>query len=132
MFGPNTRVLVIDDMKTMRKVVIKSCTDIGFKNFKEAADGNEAWQLLQAETFDLVISDWNMPNCTGLELLTKVRADAKLKGLPFVLLTAETEISQVKEAITRGADNYIVKPFSTEILRERLTQVAKKRNINAA
>lgn len=129
MFDPNTHILVVDDMKTMRKLVMKACKDIGFSSFTEAADGAEAWQLLSASdsSIGLVISDWNMPNCTGLDLLKRVRGSSKLKDLPFVLLTAESEASQVHEALRAGVDNYIVKPFTTVSLKEKIGQVYKKR-----
>jgi two-component system chemotaxis response regulator CheY len=128
MFALNSRLLVIDDMSTMRKVVIKALKEIGFTDIQEAADGKLGWEVLQSSNppIQLVISDWNMPNCTGLELLKQVRADAKLKKLPFVLLTAEAEADQVKEALIAGVTNYIIKPFSVEVLKEKLEQAHKK------
>ncbi|MCB9027059.1 MAG: response regulator [Bdellovibrionaceae bacterium] len=128
MFAPGTRVLVVDDMTTMRKVVMRSCKELGLAPMFEAADGNQAWNVLNEKSgeIDLIISDWNMPNCTGLEFLKRVRADARFKALPFVLLTAESEASQVKEALLAGVDNYVIKPFSTAVLGQKLGQVHKK------
>jgi len=128
MFDPTTKVLVVDDMMTMRKIVVKACKDIGFSDIVEAADGQKAWEALQAATspIGLVISDWNMPNCTGLDLLKRVRSDGRYKTLPFVLLTAESEGHQVAEAVKSGVDNYIVKPFTPELLQRKLEETHKK------
>lgn len=122
MFDLKSRLLIVDDMLTMRKLVSKACREIGFTDITEAADGNLAWTALTAANppINLVISDWNMPNCSGLDFLKKVRADSKLMKLPFVLLTAEAEVSQVKEAVAAGVTNYIVKPFTANTLREKL------------
>ena len=134
MFDPSSTILVVDDMKTMRKLILKSCRDLGFSNFVEAADGNEAWNTLNemAGKVDFVISDWNMPNCTGLEFLKKVRADQKFAAMPFVLLTAESEAKQVIEAQKAGVSNYIVKPFTTATLEQKLKQVYQKVSAAAA
>lgn len=114
-------------MLMMRKLVQKSCKDLGFTNTIMAKDGAEAWETLKADSsIELVISDWNMPNVTGMDFLKKVRADQKLKNVAFVLLTAESEASQVTEAIRQGVDNYIVKPFNTPTLKEKLEQTFKK------
>ena len=129
MFAPDTKVLVVDDMLTMRKLVSKSLKSMGFSNISEAADGQLAWNILNdpSSGIQLVVSDWNMPNCTGLELLKRVRSDSRFKSLPFILLTAETEESQVKDAIMAGVDNYITKPFSAETLKVKIEAVYKKR-----
>jgi two-component system chemotaxis response regulator CheY len=129
-FLPTTKVLIVDDMKTMRKIVMKSLRDLGLTDFKEAGDGAEAWSVLSdpASQIQLIVSDWNMPNCSGLDLLKRVRADSKLKGLPFLLLTAESEAAQVTEALKAGVDNYLVKPFSTDSLGQKLTQIYKRKN----
>ncbi len=128
MFPNSTKVLVVDDMMTMRKLVRKCLTDLGFTSVEEAADGQLAWaKLNETPDFGLIVSDWNMPNCTGLELLKKVRADSKLKALPFVLLTAEGEAQQVKEAVGAGVDGYILKPFTAENLKEKLEAVHAKK-----
>ena len=134
MFSPDTLILVVDDMRTMRKVVQKSCTDLGFKNYLEAGDGAEAWQVLNdnAGKVGLVISDWNMPNCTGLDFLKRVRADSRFKKLPFVMLTAESEKTQIMAAIQAGVDTYVIKPFTPAILQQKLTQVWTKVSAAAA
>lgn len=128
MFDLNTRILVVDDMLTMRKLVSKVCRDIGFKNLVEAADGAVAWEMISAAVIpiQLVISDWNMPVSSGLDLLKRVRTDNRFKELPFVMLTAESEQNQVIEAVLAGVSNYIVKPFSAQILKEKLDLVYKR------
>jgi len=128
MFAPNTKILVVDDMMTMRKIVMKNLKEMGFSVITEAADGNLAWKELAAANpaFDLVISDWNMPNCSGLELLKKVRADAKISKTPFIMLTAEAEQHQVKEAVMAGVTNYMIKPFTPEGMKEKLEATHKK------
>lgn len=118
----NLKVLVVDDMSTMRKLVIKALRDMGTTNVTEAADGALAWEAFSSAqpAFDLIISDWNMPNTTGLEFLKRVRADSRFKQIPFILLTAETEASQVQEALKAGVSNYLVKPFSGDGLRQKI------------
>ncbi|MBI3556768.1 MAG: response regulator [Deltaproteobacteria bacterium] len=130
MFDPKTRVLVVDDMTTMRKLVMKICTDLGLTDITEAADGEKAWALINTEIkpIGLVISDWNMPHLTGLDLLKRVRADARHKAMPFLLVTAEAEAAQVSEAVKAGVDNYIVKPFNAQTLTEKLEAIHKKRS----
>lgn len=128
MFSPNTKILVVDDMRTMRKIVIKALKDIGLDVVTEAEDGAKGWDALSTPNaqFGLVISDWNMPNCTGLDLLKRVRADGRFKALPFIFITAEADVSQVKEAIAVGASAYLIKPFDMETLRTKLTEAHKK------
>ena len=128
MFPATTKVLVIDDMMTMRKIVMKTCKDLGFTTLIEAADGQLAWaKLNESPDIGLVISDWNMPNCTGIDLLKRVRADGRFKNLPFLLVTAESEQEQVIEAMKAGVDGYLVKPFAADALKEKLEAVHKKR-----
>jgi two-component system chemotaxis response regulator CheY len=118
-------VLVVDDMSTMRKVVMKACRELGFTNISEAPDGVAAWELIAnaANPFGLVISDWNMPNCSGLDLLKRLRKDSRVGATPFVMVTAETEKSQIAEAIAAGVSQYILKPFKTDTLREKLASI---------
>jgi two-component system, chemotaxis family, chemotaxis protein CheY len=128
MFDPKIKILIADDMMTMRKLVKKSLTDMGFSTIEEAPDGQQAWvKLNEHPDVGLIVSDWNMPNCTGLELLKRVRSDSRFKTLPFVLLTAEGEAKQVSEALAAGVDNYVLKPFTLDSLRTKLEAVAKKR-----
>lgn len=128
MFDLKTRILVVDDMMTMRKIVDKVCKEIGFTDITEAADGAIAYDLLRKSNppFGLIISDWNMPNLSGLEFLKKVRADANFSKLPFLLVTAESEQHQIAEAVKAGVSNYVVKPFSGDVLKQRLEAVHKK------
>ncbi|RUM87099.1 MAG: response regulator, partial [Thermodesulfatator sp.] len=92
------RVLVVDDFATMRKIIKNILTQLGFKNIIEADDGTTAWEILQKEPVDLIISDWNMPKMNGLELLKKVRSDEKLKDIPFLMVTAEAQKENIIEA----------------------------------
>lgn len=128
MFDPKTRILVVDDMMTMRRLVMKALKDLGFSDFTEAADGALAWQALHSSNppFGLVVSDWNMPNCTGLDLLKRVRGDSRFAQLPFVLLTAESEQGQILEAVKARVSGYIVKPFNAQSLKEKLEAAHKK------
>jgi two-component system chemotaxis response regulator CheY len=129
MFNTQIKVLVVDDMMTMRKLVSKVLKEIGFQNIIEAADGILAWEAIQntSPPIGLVISDWNMPNCSGLDLVKRIRADSRFKNTPFIMVTAEAEQHQVVEAIKAGVDNYVVKPFGKEQLIEKLEAVHKKR-----
>ena len=120
-------------MKTMRKLVIRACKVIGFSNFIEAADGAEAWTILNSaeSKINIVMSDCNMPNCTGLDLLKRVRSDGRTKDLPFLLLTAESEASQVHAALAAGVDNYMIKPFSKDVIESKLKAVYSKKQTAA-
>ena len=128
MFDSTTRVLVVDDMMTMRKIVMKICRELGLTDLTEAVNGAEAWQKITEASppFNLIISDWNMPQCTGLDLLKRVRGDKRYAHLPFVMVTAEAEQKQIVEALTARVSSYIVKPFTTEMLKEKLTAVWTK------
>ena len=130
MFDPNTPVLVVDDMMTMRKIVSNACKKMGFTNIVEAADGVIAWTAISsaATPFGLIISDWNMPNCTGLDLLKRVRSDGRYKHLPFLLVTAESEGKQVVEALQAGVTGYVVKPFTADTLETKLKEAYNKVN----
>lgn len=128
MFPLNTKILIVDDMMTMRKLVSKIFRDLGFTDISDASDGALAWQAISTSNppFGLVISDWNMPQCTGLELLKRVRNDPRFAKLPFVLVTAEAEQHQIVEAIKSGVNGYVVKPFTAESIKEKLEMVHKK------
>lgn len=126
MFDPKTKVLVVDDMLTMRKIVTKILRELGFTDISEAQDGQEAWEKTKTGNFGLIVSDWNMPNCTGLEFLKRVRGDQNLAKTPFILVTAEAEGHQVAEAIKSGVDQYVVKPFSKDSLKLKLESAHKK------
>ena len=128
MFDLKTRVLVVDDMVTMRKLVMKICKELGFTHVSEAGSVAEAWEAINsaAPSYGLVVSDWNMPNATGLDLLKRVRADSRHGKLPFVMVTAEAEKHQIVEAIQSGVTGYVVKPFTADVLKEKLEAAHKK------
>lgn len=128
MFDLSIKILIVDDMGTMRKLVAKSCSSLGFTNFTEAADGVKAWEALTAPDaqIGLIISDWNMPNCTGIDLLRRVRGDSRYKNLPFILVTAEAEKHQIVEAIQAGVSGYVVKPFTPASLSQKLEEAYKR------
>jgi len=119
----NMRILVVDDFATMRKIIKNILGQLGFKNIIEADDGTTAWEILQKEPVDLIISDWNMPKMSGLELLKKVRADEKLKDTPFLMVTAEAQKENIIEAAKYRVSQYIVKPFTPETLKEKLEKI---------
>ncbi|MCH8041263.1 MAG: chemotaxis response regulator CheY [Nitrospinae bacterium] len=126
------KVLVVDDMSTMRRIVRNVLKQIGYTSVEEAPDGQEALKRLKGGGFGLVVTDWNMPVMTGLELLKAIRADAELKILPVLMVTAEAQKENIIEAIQSGVSNYVVKPFTAEALLEKLTKVfAKKTPVNA-
>lgn len=123
----NMKVLVVDDMSTMRKLLKKNLTALGFENLRDAEDGNKAWEAMNSfGDIDMVISDWNMPNCTGIDLLKRVRADHRFKHIPFIMVTAEGEGHQVKEALESGVSNYVLKPFTKESLESKISQTLAK------
>ncbi|HEY8614032.1 MAG TPA: chemotaxis response regulator CheY [Roseomonas sp.] len=117
------KVLVVDDYKTMTRIIRNLLKQIDFHDADEAADGHEALAKLRSGNFGLVISDWNMAPMTGLDLLKEVRADARLKHLPFIMVTAESKTENVVAAKQAGVSNYIVKPFNAETLREKIEKV---------
>ncbi len=121
----NMRVLVVDDFSTMRRIVKNTLRQIGFSSIEEAEDGQKAYDRLMSEKFDFVVSDWNMPNMTGIDLLRKVRATPQLKHLPFLMVTAEAKQENVVEAIKAGVSNYIVKPFTVATLQEKVAKIFK-------
>jgi len=119
----NMKILIVDDFATMRRIVKNILTQLGFKNFIEADDGSVAWEILQKETVDFIVSDWNMPKMPGIELLKKVRADDKLKDIPFLMVTAEAQKENIIEAVKAKVSNYIVKPFTPETLGEKIEKI---------
>jgi len=121
--NPNIKILVVDDFKTMRKIIKNILTQLGFKNIIEADDGTTALELLKKQKVDLIISDWNMPKMNGLELLKSIRSDDNLKDIRFIMVTAEAQKESVIEAIKHGVNQYVVKPFTPETLKEKLEKV---------
>lgn len=122
-FNTDMKILVVDDFATMRKIIKNILGQLGFKNIIEADDGTTAWEILQKEPVDLIISDWNMPKMSGLELLKKVRGDDKLKDTPFLMVTAEAQKEYIIEAAKYRVSQYIVKPFTPETLKEKLEKI---------
>jgi two-component system chemotaxis response regulator CheY len=121
---PDLKILVVDDFPTMRRIVKTLLKQNGFNNFTEAEDGEQAYKMLQEHgDFELIVSDWNMPNMTGLEFLKTVRGDAKFKHLPFLMVTAEAEKENIIEAVKAGVSNYIVKPFTGQALKDKLEKI---------
>jgi len=123
MTHPNIKILVVDDFSTMRRIVRNLLKELGFTDVHEAEDGVQALQKLRAESFEFVVSDWNMPNMTGIELLRNIRADAKLKHLPVLMVTAEAKRENIIEAAQAGASGYVVKPFTAATLGEKLKKI---------
>lgn len=125
----NQAVLVVDDFATMRRIVSNLLREAGFKKLVEAEDGSEALRKLESGNFQFVVSDWNMPKMTGLELLKAVRSSANLKHLPFLLVTAEARKENIVEAAHAGADGYIVKPFTGATLREKIEAIYLRKGL---
>ena len=117
------KVLVVDDFATMRKVIRNLLKQIGYENIVEAEDGVNALKVLKSQKIDLVVSDWNMPNMTGLDLLKNVRGDEELKSIPFLMVTAEGQKENVIQAVQAGVSNYIVKPFTPETFNAKLEKI---------
>jgi two-component system chemotaxis response regulator CheY len=126
----NMKILIVDDFSTMRRIIKNLLTELGFTNTAEADDGNTALPMLQGGGFDFLITDWNMPNMSGIDLLRAVRADGKLSSLPVLLVTAEAKREQIVEAAEAGVNGYIVKPFTAETLKEKISKIFER--VNAA
>lgn len=121
---PNMKFLVVDDFSTMRRIVRNLLKELGFSNVHEAEDGVDALNKLRTEGgFEFVVSDWNMPNMTGIDLLRAIRADASLKHLPVLMVTAEAKRENIIEAAQAGASGYVVKPFTAATLDEKLKKI---------
>ncbi len=125
-FPQNIRILVVDDMATMRKIIKSLLTQLGYPNVDEAENGKEALLKLRQSKYDLVLLDWNMPEMDGITLLQEIRKDPSLKDIPVIMVTAEAKKENVLQAIQAGANNYIVKPFTAEVLKEKLDKVWKQ------
>ena len=126
MLDTTIKVLIVDDMSTMRRILKTVLKQIGYSNLVEAENGEEALEKLKSGGFGLVVSDWNMPVMTGMELLRAVRTDPDLKDLPFLMVTAEAQKENIIEAIQAGVSNYVVKPFTADTLQEKLNKVFAK------
>jgi two-component system, chemotaxis family, chemotaxis protein CheY len=122
---PNMKILVVDDMVTMRRIVKNILKQLGFANADEAKNGQEGLQKLRAGKYDFVVSDWNMPVMTGIDMLRAIRADEKLKAIPVLMMTAEAQQSNLIEAVQAGVSNYIVKPFTAETMQDKIRGIFK-------
>ena len=123
MLDTSTSVLIVDDYKTMLRIIRNLLKQVGMYSVDEASDGAEALVKLRERPFGLIISDWNMTPMTGLQLLTEVRADETLRATPFIMVTAESKAENVVTAKAAGVSNYIIKPFNAETLREKIEKV---------
>jgi len=117
------KILIVDDFPTMRRIVRNTLRQLGLQNVSEAGDGSEALEMLKTGGYDFVITDWNMPRMTGLDLLKAIRADAALKTTPVLLVTAEADKENVIQAAQAGVNNYIVKPFTAAVLQEKIQKI---------
>ncbi|MCS6319578.1 MAG: chemotaxis response regulator CheY [Nitrospira sp.] len=122
---PNMKILVVDDMSTMRRIVKNILKQLGFNNLEEAENGQEALTKLKADTYGFVVSDWNMPVMMGIDMLRAIRADEKLKKIPVLMVTAEAQKENLMEAVQAGVSNYVVKPFTAETMQEKISKIFK-------
>ncbi|MCC6534803.1 MAG: chemotaxis response regulator CheY [Burkholderiales bacterium] len=128
----NLKFLVVDDFATMRRIIRNLLKELGFNNVDEAEDGVNALHKLKSEAFDFVVSDWNMPNMTGIDLLRSIRADDQLKRLPVLMVTAEAKKENIIAAAQAGASGYVVKPFTAATLDEKLKKIFQTLNREGA
>ena len=122
----NMKILIVDDFSTMRRIIKNLLRDLGFTNTSEADDGSSALPMLQGGNFDFLVTDWNMPGMTGIDLLKAVRADDKLKNLPILMVTAEAKRDQIIEAAQAGVNGYVVKPFTAAVLKEKIEKIFER------
>lgn len=122
-YNPNMRVLIVDDFATMRRIIRNILRQLGFTNFVEADDGVQAWEVLLRDRVEFIVSDWNMPNMTGIDLLRKVRSDPRTAHIPFLMVTAEAQQENIIEAVQARVSNYIVKPFTADTLRQKIDKI---------
>lgn len=123
MTDTNMKILVVDDFATMRKIIKNILKKLGFQNIAEAEDGVSALEVLKKQEIDFIVSDWNMPNMSGLELLKAIRSDEALKDKPVLMVTAEAQKENIVEAIKAGVNNYVVKPFTPETMKEKIDKI---------
>jgi two-component system, chemotaxis family, chemotaxis protein CheY len=126
MLTPESKILVVDDFSTMRRIVKLTLKQIGYSNVTEAESALDAQALLKDDQFDLIVCDWNMPGMSGLDLLKWVRAQERLRAVPFLMVTAEAKKQNIIEAVQAGVTNYVVKPFNKQTLAERVQAIANK------
>lgn len=123
MLDQKGKILVVDDFSTMRRIVKNILKQLGYENIDEAEDGNQALNKLKNGGYDFLITDWNMPNMSGLDLLKAVRASDDLKDIPVLMVTAEAEKDNIITAVQAGVSNYIVKPFTANVLKEKIEKI---------
>jgi two-component system chemotaxis response regulator CheY len=119
----NMRILVVDDFSTMRRIIKNILRQLGYNNIVEADDGTTAWEILNKDKIDFVVSDWNMPQMTGIELLRKVRSSEEFADMPFLMVTAEAQQENIIEAVQAKVSNYIVKPFTAETMGQKIDKI---------
>jgi len=117
------KILIVDDFSTMRRIIKNLLRDLGFTNTQEADDGLTALPMLKSGDFDFLVTDWNMPGMTGIDLLKAVRADDKLSATPVLMVTAEAKRDQIIEAAQAGVNGYVVKPFTAQALKEKIDKI---------
>jgi two-component system chemotaxis response regulator CheY len=122
----NMKILIVDDFSTMRRIIKNLLRDLGFTNTQEADDGATALPMLKNGDFDFLVTDWNMPGMTGIELLKHVRADEKLVSIPVLMVTAEAKRDQIIEAAQAGVNGYVVKPFTAQVLKEKIDKIFER------
>jgi len=122
----NMKILIVDDFSTMRRIIKNLLRDLGFTNTQEADDGVTALPMLRNGEFDFLVTDWNMPGMTGIDLLKQVRADPKLVALPVLMVTAEAKRDQIIEAAQAGVNGYVVKPFTAQVLKEKIDKIFER------
>ncbi|WP_027187973.1 chemotaxis response regulator CheY [Desulfovibrio cuneatus] len=122
-YNPNMRILVVDDFSTMRRIIKNILRQLGMNNVVEADDGTSAWDVLNKDKIEFIISDWNMPQMTGIELLRKVRSSEEFADLPFLMVTAEAQQENIIEAVQAKVSNYIVKPFTAEVMKQKIDKI---------
>ncbi|MDL2316065.1 chemotaxis response regulator CheY [Desulfovibrio sp. OttesenSCG-928-A18] len=122
-YDPNMRVLVVDDFSTMRRIIKNILRQLGLNNVVEADDGTTAWDVLNKDKIDFIISDWNMPQMTGIDLLRKVRGSEEFSDLPFLMVTAEAQQENIIEAVQAKVSNYIVKPFTADVMKQKIDKI---------
>ena len=122
----NMKILIVDDFSTMRRIIKNLLRDLGYNNTHEADDGNTALPMLKNGDYQFVVTDWNMPGMTGIELLKAIRADDRFKTLPVLMVTAEAKREQIIEAAQAGVNGYVVKPFTAQALKEKIEKIFER------
>lgn len=122
----NLRILVVDDFPTMRRIVKGLLSELGYRNIAEAEDGKQALSVLQSQPIDFVVTDWNMPNMQGIDMLRAIRSDSRLRSIPVLMVTAEAKREQIIEAAQAGVNGYVIKPFTGVTLKEKIGKIFER------